>query len=184
MKEEDDPNKDIEEAAAEEEAIEEDASEEEVVEEPALEEESSGEEEEEADEESEKTNEKPVSYSTNTKDTVRNGNVGVYSYSNRGSSYQIYYIIDFDEGYVYRFTEGNADPTCDRLKIDEGDLNTAVIVTYHDGGDIWQNWLYFKYAKVPDHLILADNYDMTYDFYPTDLDDALELRNQKTIHDY
>ena len=184
MKEEDDPNKDIEEAAAEEEAIEEDASEEEVVEEPAPEEESSGEEEEEADEESEKTNEKPVSYSTNTKDTVRNGNTGVYSYSNRGSSYQIYYIIDFDEGYVYRFTEGNADPTCDRLKIDGGDLNTAVIVTYHDGGDTWQNWLYFKYAKMPDHLILADNYDMTYDFYPTDLDDALELRNQKTIHDY
>ena len=57
-------------------------------------------------------------------------------------------------------------------------------MTYHDGGDIWQNWLYFKYAKMPDHLILADNYDMTYDFYPTDLDDALELRNQKTIHDY
>ena len=209
MKEEDDPDKASEEAEpsekeadeeplpieeegseetvpVEEEAVEEsEPAEKDVTEEPETEEKEAEEEaEEESSEKDEEQKGEPVDYSTNTMDTVRDGNAGIYSYKSRGGSYAIYYIIDFDEGYVYRFTEGNGDSTCDRLKIDKGDLNTVVIVTYHDGGDTWQNGLHFKHAKMPDHLILEDNDHMEYDFYTTDLDDALQLRDQKTIHDY
>ena len=55
-----------------------------------------------------------VSYSTNTKEAVKNGNSGVYAYVDGGYSYDIYYIIDFDEGYVYYFTEGNGEEGCVR----------------------------------------------------------------------
>ena len=125
-----------------------------------------------------------VSYSTNTKDIVKDGNKGVYSYKSRGGSYDNYYIIDFDEGYVYFFSDGNDDTDCDRLKIDSGDLNDVLTITYHDGSDVWSYGLHFKWKNQPDHLIMQDNDGFDYDFYTTDLRKALDIRNQKTIHDY
>lgn len=125
-----------------------------------------------------------VGYSTNGKDTVKNGNAGMYSYKSRGGQYTIYYIIDFDEGYVYCFSDGNGSGTCERLKIDSGDLNSVVIVTYHDGSTTWQNGLYFKWQNQPDHMILEDNDGMQTDFYTTNLDEALRIMRTKSIIDY
>lgn len=125
-----------------------------------------------------------VAYSTNTKDTVKDGNKGIYSYKSRGGTYDNYYIIDFDEGYVYFFSDGNGDTTCDRLRIDSGDLNSVLIITYHDGNDVWSYGLHFKWKNQPDHLILQDNDGFEYDYYTTELDKALKIKNQKTIHDY
>ena len=125
-----------------------------------------------------------VYYSTNTRDTVDNGNEGVYSYKSRGGSYDIYWIIDFDAGYVYYFTEGNGNSECDKLKIDSGDLNTSVQVTYHIGGDSWSYKLHFKYIDNPEHLIMNDHNGFSYDYYTTDLSKALVLRNTKTIKEY
>lgn len=125
-----------------------------------------------------------VEYSTNTEATVRNGNSGIYSYKNRGGSYEIFYIIDFDEGYVYYFCDGNGDDTCDRLKIDSGDLNDVVIITYHDGDDIWSEGLHFKRKNQPDHLVVQDNDGFEWDYYSTNLNDAMNKRDQKKIRDY
>ncbi|MDE6745736.1 MAG: PASTA domain-containing protein, partial [Oscillospiraceae bacterium] len=91
-------------------------------------------------------------------------------------------IIDFDEEYVYRFTSD--ENTCDRLKIDSGDLNDVLIVTYHDGDNSWQNGLHFKWKNHPDHLILEDNNHFETDFYSTNLNDALNIRDKKKIIDY
>ena len=135
------------------------------------------------DQETTKTSE-TVSYSTNTKDTVKDGNQGVYSYKSRGGSYDNYYVIDFDEGYVYFFSDGNGDTSCDRLKIDSGDLNDVLTITYHDGSDVWSYGLHFKFKNQPDHLIMQDNDGFEYDYYTTDLSKALDIKNQKTIHDY
>ena len=90
----------------------------------------------------------------------------------------------FDEGYVYRFLDGNGDETCDRLPITGGTLNDIVILTYHDGGTEWQNALSFKYKRQPTTLILQDNDYLTYTFEPTDLNHALELLSTKSIIDY
>lgn len=128
--------------------------------------------------------ERKVSYSTNNKSTVKNGNAGVYSYQNLGGSYSIYYIIDFDEGYVYYFCHGNEDETCDRVKIVSGDLNDVLIITYHDGEDEWSYGLHFKWKNQPDHLIVQDEDGFEWDYYTTDLEDALDLRDSKKIKDY
>lgn len=125
-----------------------------------------------------------VSYSTNDETTVKNGNTGVYAYKNRGSQYEIYWIIDFDEGYVYYFTNGNGEESCDRLKIDSGDLNDVLIITYHDGGDEWSYGLHFKWKDHPDTLIMQDNDGFEYKYTTTNLKDALEIRDTKTIKDY
>ena len=125
-----------------------------------------------------------MEYSTNTEATVRNGNSGIYSYKNRGGSYEIFYIIDFDEGYVYYFCDGNGDDTCDRLKIDSGDLNDVLIITYHDGDDIWSEGLHFKRKNQPDHLVVQDNDGFEWDYYSTNLNDAMNKRDQKKIRDY
>lgn len=162
MKEEDDPNKPIETTEDETE-----------------------EDESEKDEISEQEDEdKPVFYSTNTRDTVSNGDSGVYAYKSKGGSYDIYWIIDFDNNYVYYFTDGNGDTTCDRLKIESGDLNSVVIITYHDGADEWSNGLHFKYKEHSEHLVMQDNDGFEYDYYTTDLSDALLIRDSKTIIDY
>lgn len=125
-----------------------------------------------------------LSYSTNDKTTVKNGNTGVYAYRSRGGTYYNYWIIDFDEGYVYGFSEGNGNSICDRLKIESGDLNDVLIITYHDGSDVWSYGLHFKWKRQPDILILQDNDGFEYSFYTTFLEDALNIRDTKTIVDY
>lgn len=125
-----------------------------------------------------------VYYSTNDSDTVKNGNTGKYAYKSRGGTYSNYYIIDFDDKYVYWFSEGNGDTTCDRLKIESGDLNNGLIITYHDGSDVWSESLHFKYYEHPDHLIMQDKNGFDYDFYPTNIYQALNLKGQKTVYDY
>ena len=125
-----------------------------------------------------------VSYSTNDKDSVKDGNKGIYAYKNRGGQYDIYWIIDFDSGYVYNFFEGNGDDTCDRVKIDYGNLNDYVKITWHDGNDKWSYGLHFKYKRQPDHLIVQDNDGFDLDFYSTNLNAALKVRETKTIKDY
>lgn len=126
----------------------------------------------------------PVSYSTNDLETAKKGNTGVFSYKSRGGTYDIYWIIDFDEGYVYWFTDGNGDTTCDRLSIESGTLNDVVVITYHDGGSSWSYGLHFKWQNQPDHLIMQDNDGFTYDYYSTNLNSALRIRDSKTIIDY
>lgn len=126
----------------------------------------------------------PVSYSTNDLETAKKGNTGVFSYKSRGGSYDIYWIIDFDEGYVYWFTDGNGDTSCDRIAIVSGTLNDAVTITYHDGNSTWSYRLFFKWQNQPDHLVMQDNNGFTYDYYSTNLSSALSLKNARTIYDY
>ncbi len=122
-----------------------------------------------------------VYYSTNDNKTVKNGNSGVYAYK---SIYDVYYIIDFDKGYVYYFANGNGNSTCDRVKIESGDLNNVLIITYHDGGETWSYGLHFSWKNQPDHLIVQDEDGFEWDYYPTDLNAALALKAKKTIYDY
>ena len=126
----------------------------------------------------------PVFYSTNDYETAKNGNSGVFSYRERGGSYDIYWIIDFDEGYVYYFTDGNGESFCDRLKIESGTLNDKITITYHDGGDTWSYKLHFKYVNHPETLIMVDQNGFDWEYSTTDLDDALGIRDTKTIKDY
>lgn len=85
---------------------------------------------------------------------------------------------------MYYFTDGNGENTCDRLKIQSGNLNDKVIITYHDGGDTWSYGLHFKYENHPETLIMNDNNGFEHKYSTIDLDDALELRSTKTIKDY
>lgn len=130
--------------------------------------------------------EKPraVYYSTNDYETAKKGNTGVYSYKNTGGTYDIYWIIDFNEGYVYWFTDGNGETSCDKVKIDSGDLNDRVTVTWHDGGDQWSWYLHFKYVNNPSTLIVNDHNGFPAEFTTTDLESALKVRDTKTIMKY
>ena len=125
-----------------------------------------------------------VSYSTNNRETAKEGNQGVFSYKIRGGTYTNYYIINFDEGYVYHFTDGNGEETSDRVAIDFGDLNSGVIVTYHDGDTKWSYMFSFANYRQPEHAKLIDNDGFTTDLYFTDLDDALAKLATKKIVDY
>lgn len=126
----------------------------------------------------------PVFYSTNDYETAKKGNTGVFSYRDRGGAYDIYWIIDFDEGCVYYFTDGDGESFCDRLKIESGTLNDAITITYHDGGDSWSYKLHFKYIDHPETLIMVDQNGFDWEYSTTDLDDALSILNTKTIKDY
>lgn len=127
---------------------------------------------------------KSVSYSTNDLETAKKGNSGVFSYKRSGSYYDIYWIIDFDEGYVYYFQEGEGNFSCDRVKIESGDLNSNVLITYHAGSDTWTEALNFKWKNQPDILIHQDADAYPTEYRTTDLDDALALKDTKTIIDY
>ena len=123
-------------------------------------------------------------YSTNSKSSIKNGNKGVYSYRTTGGTYYNYLIVDFDEGYVYSFADGNGDETCERVKIASGDLNSVMIITYHDGGDEWSYGLHFKWKNQPDHLIFQEESGFETDFYSTDLMNAIKLRDSRKIINY
>jgi len=128
---------------------------------------------------------KSVSYSTNDKNSVKDGNKGLYSYKNLNGTYDNYYVIDFDNGYVYNFSEGNSSSTGDRVKIVSGDLNSVVVITYHDvDGSSWSYGLHFKWQRQPDHLVLQDEYGAEYDFATTNLKNALSILSKKEVTDY
>ena len=132
----------------------------------------------------ENTKNNAVSYSTNDMRTAKNGNTGIYAYRNNGKSYYIYYVIDFDEGYVYRFLDGNGEDSCEKVKIESGNLNDVVIITYHEGGTIYSNGLRFRWRNQPEHLVLEDQDHYEWDFYSTNLEDALSKRDTKRIIEY
>ena len=90
----------------------------------------------------------------------------------------------FHGQYVYWFTEGNGESTCDKVKIVSGTLNDKIKVTWHDDGDQWSWYLHFKYVNSPVTLIVNDHNGFATEFTTTDLDDALALRNTKTIKEY
>ena len=120
-------------------------------------------------------------YSTNDYKTATNGNSGIFSYRSRGGQYQNYWIIDFDAGFVYWFSDGNGNEDCDRIKIESGTLNDTLIITYHTDDATWSYGLHFKYKGSPEHLIVEDNDGFELDYYPTDLDAALKIKEQKNI---
>jgi len=122
-----------------------------------------------------------VYYSTNTKDTYKNGNTGIYAYKSIGNSYDNYWIIDFDDGYVYSFSEGLGDNSCSKFAIESGDLNSTLAFSMHSDGTTYQWFAFFKWKNQPDHLVIVDDGNFDYDFYPTNLSDALRLKKQKSI---
>ncbi|MBQ4301675.1 MAG: hypothetical protein II769_01040 [Oscillospiraceae bacterium] len=123
-----------------------------------------------------------VYYSSNSKETVKNGNSGMYAYKGERSS--VCYLIDIDEGYVYRFMDVDFDSTCDRVKIQSGDLNSVLITTYHDGDSVFSEGFHFKWKNMPDHMILQDSDGFEWDFIPMSLEYALQIRATKSIRDY
>ena len=125
-----------------------------------------------------------VFYSTNNEENAKKGDRGVFSYMKSGESYNIFYIIDFDEGYVYRFIDGNGDDSCERVKIKSGTLNDTLTITYHDSGTEWSNYLHFKYVNSPDRLIVVDDDGFQDEYKPVDLDDALSIMDSLSIVDY
>lgn len=126
-----------------------------------------------------------VSYSSNNKEDAKKGNQGVYAYKGKGNKeYSTYYIIDFDNRYVYYFTDGNGSETCERVSIQSGDLNSYVLITYHDGGDQWSYGLHFKWKNQPDILIVQDEDGFEWEFSTTDLNNALRIRDKKQMIDY
>lgn len=123
-------------------------------------------------------------YSTNDYETATKGNTGVFSYKNKSGSYDVYWIIDLDAKYVYFFTDGNGENTCDKVKITAGDLNDRITATWHDGGDQWSWYLHFKYKNHPETLVVNDHNGFATEFRTTDLDDALSVRDSKKIKNY
>ncbi|MBQ8267189.1 MAG: PASTA domain-containing protein, partial [Clostridia bacterium] len=123
-------------------------------------------------------------YSTNDYETAKSGNTGVFSYKRSGNGYDVYWIIDFDEGYAYSFTEGNDNPVCDKYKISSGDLNDRIILNINDAGYEVTWYLHFKYKNFPETLILNDHLGLDPEFTTTSLDDALNIRDTKTIKTY
>lgn len=127
----------------------------------------------------------PVFYSTNDYSTAQKGNSGIFSYKNKSGSYDVYWIIDFDAGYVYYFTDGNGSESCDKVKIVSGNLNDRVTITWDYGGEDKATWyLHFKYVNSPVTLIVNDHLGLSIEFKTTDLDDAINVRNSKTITEY
>ena len=123
-------------------------------------------------------------HSSNNRSIAKKGNSGVYAYRSKGGSYYTYYIIDFDEGYVYYFADGNGDQSCDKIKIDSGDLNNGLQITYHDGNQKWSNWLHFKWKNQPEIMIVLDDDYFEWSFYETSLSNALSIKSMKKIVNY
>lgn len=126
----------------------------------------------------------PVYFSTNTEETVNNGNTGVYSYIKTGPNYDTYYILDFDEGYAYYFLdgeEGQVEETCEKTSMVSGSLNDVVILKHVYGDEIWYDGLRFKYKDVPLYMIYEDVDSFEWEFTATDLKMALEKMSKKSI---
>jgi len=120
-------------------------------------------------------------YTTNDNENAKKGNEGKFAYIKRCDFYDIYWIIDFDEGYVYYFTEGNGEETCEKTKIKSGNLNDGLELSYKNSNYAWVKYLHFKYKNQPHQLIIIDNDYFEYEYLTTSLEDALQLIKDKRI---
>lgn len=118
------------------------------------------------------------------KDNEQVGSSGVYAYKKSGGSYDQYYIVDFSDGYVYTFTYGDGNEDCMRVKIESGNLNDGLKITFHDGGDSWSYNLYFKYKDQPSTLIVKDNDGFSDEYTKTNPGQAYEIKYKLNIVDY
>ena len=122
------------------------------------------------------TKDDSVIYSNNDYETAKKGNSGVFSYASKDGSYEVYWIIDFDEGYVYYFTYGNGeDDTYDKVKIKSGNLNDRVTITWDYDGEQTDWYIHFKYKNSPATIIVNDHLGFDTEFWSTDLDHAYKL---------
>lgn len=120
-------------------------------------------------------------HSSGSLETAKKGNSGVFAYKKSGA-YTIYYIIDFDAGYVYRFTD--SENSCMKVKIISGDLNDYVLITYHEGSSNWSEGLSFRWKNQPDTLLVQEESGHATPFAFADLDEALKLRNKLKMINY
>lgn len=127
---------------------------------------------------------KSLYYTTNDEESVKNGDSGVYAYVKKGNEYDIYVIVDFDEGYIYYFAHGQGDVNCDKIKITSGNLKDEVVFTYDDGDMQWQEGFCFRNWSTPDKGYWIDHNGFKYEYEATDLISALALRDSKNIIDY
>lgn len=121
-------------------------------------------------------------YSTNDYENAKKGNVGKFAYVHECKSYNIYFLIDFDEGYVYKIIDN--ENTADRLKIESGDLNTSLLYRYHDGSGEWSEILHFNYENNPSTLIYVDNSGAKNKYRATSIEKVQDLLNTKQVVDY
>ncbi len=124
-----------------------------------------------------------VFYSTNDRETARQGKTGVYAYSRRVGDNELFYIIDFNKKCVYSFSR--EEDLCTKANMDSGDLNSLIVVTYHDENLVWKEGLCFKWVRQPETLLvqIESSWD-SYEFIYTDLEDALKIRDKKKIVQY
>lgn len=122
-------------------------------------------------------------YTTNDNKTATSGKKGKYSYVKKGKAYDIYWLIDFDEGYVYNFTERNEDNSCDKVKIKSGDLNSGLKLLYKDSDNEWAKSIHFKYKDQPYQLVIVDNDNFTYEYETTSLKDTLNLMKNREFYE-
>lgn len=120
-------------------------------------------------------------YTTNDTETAKKGNTGKYAYIDKSDTYDVYWVIDFDEGYVYNFTDGNEDNTCEKIKIESGNLNDGLKLAYKNSGNAWVKSIHFKYVDSPHQLVVVDNDYFKYEYSTTSLEKALELMKNKTM---
>lgn len=119
-------------------------------------------------------------YTTNSDDKAKGGNSGKYAYVKKGKNYDIYWIIDFEKGYVYNFSEGNGDTQYEKIKIKSGNLNDGLKLSYKDSSNAWAKKLHFKYKNQPHSFIIIDNDGFEYDLTTTSLENALKLMESKS----
>ena len=115
--------------------------------------------------------------STNDEETAKQGNSGKFAYINRLGNYDLYYLIDFDEGVVYNFhyEQGLVDRII--YTIDSGDLNNGLYVSYDPDDDAsdFTFVLHFHYENNP--AVLIENLDgVETEYKAVSIDDTLKLK--------
>ena len=111
--------------------------------------------------------------STNDADTAKLGNSGKFSYVKRLSNYDLYILIDFDDGVVYdlQYENGNVDGTV--YTIDSGDLNKGLNTIYEADGSTFV--FHFHYVENP--AVLIERYGSEEaKFEAASIDDTLKIK--------
>ena len=122
-------------------------------------------------------------YSTKSKSEITKGESGIYSYENVGSNYTQHFIIDFDKGVVYYFTDQSYDSTATMGKIVSGTLNSQMIYRFSDYGNSWYECICFTRKNIPYNAIWSNSSGLSLQLSPCSLKRAQSLLATKNIMD-
>lgn len=105
----------------------------------------------------------------------------VYAFTTEEGDFASYYVIDFEQGYIYMFHADEYDDSCFALPIEAGNLEDGLTASISDGYSMVPFTMHYKDANQTERVVMTIEGAYEVELVATSLEEALMVKEGKTI---